>query len=313
MRIDEERGGTRFFQAVLAARRVELDGHSLARVLGRRPLMTFQVSALIRLAGAAPVGEARAFPPKAAVRAGPRLGGAMIGGPPDRVTAVALRRSRRRPSPDPGGPARARAARRVAPVVRRDRWPRGRARGARLGLPAPAGAIAPCRTRRGIPGGRVADARSRGAARAARRQLHPDRGRGPACGALAPAQPRSATAAPARASRLRAGRAGALRPVERVLRAVARSVADLLVCGVRGAGSVARGGAAAQVPPAVRPPRARVPPPPARDRHRLGRNGPARGARARLPRHHHHDLQPRSTSSRRGASPRPVSPTAWRC
>ena len=26
MRIDEERGGTRFFQAVLAARRVELDG-----------------------------------------------------------------------------------------------------------------------------------------------------------------------------------------------------------------------------------------------------------------------------------------------
>jgi DUF1365 family protein len=48
MRIDEERGGTRFFQAVLAARRVELDGRSLARVLGRRPLMTFQVSALIR-------------------------------------------------------------------------------------------------------------------------------------------------------------------------------------------------------------------------------------------------------------------------
>jgi DUF1365 family protein len=48
MRIDEERGGERFFQAVLAARRVELDGHSLARVLARRPLMTFQVSALIR-------------------------------------------------------------------------------------------------------------------------------------------------------------------------------------------------------------------------------------------------------------------------
>jgi DUF1365 family protein len=49
VRIDEERGGDRFFQAVLAARRVELDGRSLARVLARRPLMTFQVSALIRL------------------------------------------------------------------------------------------------------------------------------------------------------------------------------------------------------------------------------------------------------------------------
>jgi DUF1365 family protein len=49
VRIDEERGGERFFQAVLAARRVELDGRSLARVLARRPLMTFQVSALIRL------------------------------------------------------------------------------------------------------------------------------------------------------------------------------------------------------------------------------------------------------------------------
>ena len=49
VRIDEERDGTRFFQAVLAARRVELDGRSLARVLARRPLMTFQVSALIRL------------------------------------------------------------------------------------------------------------------------------------------------------------------------------------------------------------------------------------------------------------------------
>jgi DUF1365 family protein len=49
VRIDEERGGVRFFQAVLAARRVELDGGSLARVLARRPLMTFQVSALIRL------------------------------------------------------------------------------------------------------------------------------------------------------------------------------------------------------------------------------------------------------------------------
>jgi DUF1365 family protein len=49
VRIDEERGGDRFFQAVLAARRVELDGPSLARVLARRPLMTFQVSALIRL------------------------------------------------------------------------------------------------------------------------------------------------------------------------------------------------------------------------------------------------------------------------
>ncbi len=49
VRIDEERGGARFFQAVLAARRVELDGASLARVLARRPLMTFQVSALIRL------------------------------------------------------------------------------------------------------------------------------------------------------------------------------------------------------------------------------------------------------------------------
>jgi DUF1365 family protein len=48
MRIDEERDGERFFQAVLAARRVELDGHSLARVLARRPLMTLQVSALIR-------------------------------------------------------------------------------------------------------------------------------------------------------------------------------------------------------------------------------------------------------------------------
>jgi DUF1365 family protein len=49
VRIDEEREGERFFQAVLAARRVELDGRSLARVLARRPLMTFQVSALIRL------------------------------------------------------------------------------------------------------------------------------------------------------------------------------------------------------------------------------------------------------------------------
>jgi DUF1365 family protein len=49
VRIDEERGGERFFQAVLAARRVELDGSSLARVLARHPLMTFQVSALIRL------------------------------------------------------------------------------------------------------------------------------------------------------------------------------------------------------------------------------------------------------------------------
>jgi DUF1365 family protein len=49
VRIDEERDGRRFFQAVLAARRVELDGRSLARVLARRPLMTFQVSVLIRL------------------------------------------------------------------------------------------------------------------------------------------------------------------------------------------------------------------------------------------------------------------------
>lgn len=49
VRIDEERDGTRFFQAVLAARRVELDRHSLVRVLARRPLMTFQVSVLIRL------------------------------------------------------------------------------------------------------------------------------------------------------------------------------------------------------------------------------------------------------------------------
>jgi DUF1365 family protein len=49
VRIDEERDGVPFFQAVLAARRVELDGRSLARVLARRPLMTFQVSALIRL------------------------------------------------------------------------------------------------------------------------------------------------------------------------------------------------------------------------------------------------------------------------
>ncbi len=49
VRIDEHRGGVPFFHAVLAARRVELDGRSLARVLARRPLMTFQVSALIRL------------------------------------------------------------------------------------------------------------------------------------------------------------------------------------------------------------------------------------------------------------------------
>jgi DUF1365 family protein len=49
VRIDEERDGARFFQAVLAATRVELDERSLRRVLARRPLMTFQVSALIRL------------------------------------------------------------------------------------------------------------------------------------------------------------------------------------------------------------------------------------------------------------------------
>jgi DUF1365 family protein len=49
VRIDEERRGERFFQAVLAAHRVELDRGSLARVLARRPLQTLQVSALIRL------------------------------------------------------------------------------------------------------------------------------------------------------------------------------------------------------------------------------------------------------------------------
>lgn len=49
VRIDEEREGSRFFQAVLAVNRVELDGRSLARMLARHPLMTFQVSALIRL------------------------------------------------------------------------------------------------------------------------------------------------------------------------------------------------------------------------------------------------------------------------
>ncbi|MEO9177225.1 MAG: DUF1365 domain-containing protein [Gaiellales bacterium] len=49
VRIDEERRGERFFQAVLAAHRVELDRGSLARTLARRPLQTVQVSALIRL------------------------------------------------------------------------------------------------------------------------------------------------------------------------------------------------------------------------------------------------------------------------
>jgi DUF1365 family protein len=49
VQIDEERRGERFFQAVLAAHRVELDRGSLARVLARRPLQTLQVSALIRL------------------------------------------------------------------------------------------------------------------------------------------------------------------------------------------------------------------------------------------------------------------------
>jgi hypothetical protein len=49
VRIDEERDGVRFFQAVLAARRVPLDRSSLLRMLARRPLMTFQVTAWIHL------------------------------------------------------------------------------------------------------------------------------------------------------------------------------------------------------------------------------------------------------------------------
>jgi DUF1365 family protein len=49
VRIDEERDGTRFFQAVLAARRVPLDRRSLLGMLARRPLMTFQVTAWIHL------------------------------------------------------------------------------------------------------------------------------------------------------------------------------------------------------------------------------------------------------------------------
>jgi hypothetical protein len=52
LRIDEDRRGTRIFQAVLAANRVPLDRGSLTRVLARHPLMTFKVTALIHLQAA---------------------------------------------------------------------------------------------------------------------------------------------------------------------------------------------------------------------------------------------------------------------
>ena len=73
-----------------------------------------------------------------------------------------------------------------------------------------------------------------------------------------------------------ARRAGALRPVERVLRALARPVHDVLMRGLRDARAVTRGCATGQVPPALRPARARARAPSARDRHRLGRDGDPR-------------------------------------
>ncbi len=57
------------------------------------------------------------------------------------------------------------------------------------------------------------------------------------------------------------------------------------------------------------PPRAGAGRPPARDRHRLGRHGRLRGAPHRLPRDHHHDLARSSTTTPRGVSRPPGSPT----
>ena len=65
----------------------------------------------------------------------------------------------------------------------------------------------------------------------------------------------------------------------------------------------ARTGPAAQVPGDVRPDRPAKRRPPARDRHRLGRHGDARGRDQRLPRHHDHHLAAAKAAGR-AADPR---------
>ena len=160
----DRRGARR--RAVLPGRARGAAGRArraLARARARRDgrSMTFQVSALIRWQALRLVGEARAVPPQAAVRARARLGGRMSGGRPDRVDRGRAARGRRRPPPDPIGPARAaslpdgvaprRTARRAAAQAELEvlDWAFLR----RLG------ALAAARARRGVPGGRVADAR----------------------------------------------------------------------------------------------------------------------------------------------------------
>ena len=124
--------------------------------------------------------------------------------------------------------------------------------------------------------------------------------------------PRPAHRAAARPAPRRAGRPRPLRPRQRVLRALAGRVDDLLLRALRDARGDARRGAAGQVPrargcDADRPGRPR-----ARDRHRLGRLRAAPRARARLPGDHRHDLARAARARDRSAWRRPGWPTASR-
>ena len=169
---------------------------------------------------------------------------------------------------------------------------------------------------RGLHGRRVADERPASAlVRAVRAQrragLRPRPRWRASRGSRArlPRLPRLPHAAPRRARHPRA-----LRPRQRVLRALARRLADLLVRALRAPGPDAS-------PTRSRPSTARLCDhlrlgprrPPARDRLRLGRHGDARRARARLPRHHDHDLARAARARDRAACARPAWPTASRC
>ena len=306
VRIDEERGG----DSLLPGRARGAPGRARRTLAGpgarAAPADDVPGQRADPAAGAPARREARA-----ATTASRPTCRARVRWPHERTAATGSRRgsSRCAPSTQSCGASAAGGSSCVLPDgSRRSYGLRGRtcsaARGARLGVPAPACALATHGARRGLPGARVADARPGRPARAVRGQLRADRRRGRARRARAHARADPASAPAARPARVAAGRTGALRPLERVLRALARPVHDLLLCGLRDAGAVARGRPAAQVPPALRPARARPRAPPARDRHRLGRHGDPRGARARLPRHDHHDLDARSTSSPRAAWPR---------
>ena len=138
--------------------------------------------------------------------------------------------------------------------------------------------------------------------------------------AEAPRRPRrvesrpGAATPPASAGPLRPGERQArhrlpLRHRERPLRAVPRSVPDLLVRVLRGPGRHPRAGAAGQVPAHLREARPRARRPRAGDRLRLGRLRLHAAERARREGDRRHDLARSSTRSRASACARPGSRT----